>query len=60
MVNGMYVSPERVIRGGFLVAYKGEVMGADEAARRGLVPEGSPGKAQAKRGAARNRGGKAK
>lgn len=36
MVNGMYVSPERVVRGGYLIAFEGEVMGMDEAARRGL------------------------
>lgn len=36
MSNGMYVSPERVVRGGFLIAYKGEPMSVEEAARRGL------------------------
>ena len=49
MVNGMYVSPERVVRGGFLVAFKGEVMGIDEAARRGLVAEAAPEKKPARR-----------
>ena len=39
MTNGMYVSPKRIVRNGFLVAYKGEVMGLDEAARRGLVAD---------------------
>lgn len=37
MANGMYTSPERVVRDGWLVAFAGEVMTMDEAAARGLV-----------------------
>ncbi|MBQ3748774.1 MAG: hypothetical protein IJI68_00900 [Eggerthellaceae bacterium] len=33
----MYTSPERVERGGWLVAFEGEVMTMDEAVKRGLV-----------------------
>ena len=38
----MYTSVERVERGGFLIAYKGEVMSEDEAKRRGLLAEPKP------------------
>lgn len=33
---GAYVSPERVVRNGRLVAYKGEVMTESEAEKRGI------------------------
>lgn len=45
---GAYVSPERVVRNGRLVAYKGEVMTESEAERRGLgaaKPKTKPRKA---------------
>lgn len=42
MTEGMYTSPKRVERDGYLVAFEGEVMGMDEAARRGLFPEEEP------------------
>ena len=42
MTEGMYTSPKRVERDGYLVAFEGEVMGIDEAARRGLIPEEEP------------------
>lgn len=42
MASGMYVSPERVERDGWLVAYAGESMMREEAARRGLIPKGAP------------------
>ena len=42
MTDGMYTCPQRVERDGFLVAFEGEVMGMDEAARRGLVTEPEP------------------
>lgn len=58
MVDGMYVSPKRVVRSGFLVAYEGEVMGMDEAARRGLVKDAA--KKPAPRRRTGSRGGKAK
>jgi hypothetical protein len=38
----MYTSPGRVERDGWLVAYEGEEMSMDEAARRGLITEGEP------------------
>lgn len=61
MVNGMFVSPERVVRNGFLVAYEGEVMGFDEAARRGLAtgtePEPESKGAAARKGRAARKGG---
>lgn len=37
MANGTYTCPERVERGGYLVAFEGEVMTMDEAVKRGLV-----------------------
>lgn len=39
MAEGTYTCPERVERDGYLVAYEGEEMSMDEAARRGLLPE---------------------
>lgn len=36
-VNGTYVNPRRVIRGGVLVAFAGERMSMAEAERRGLL-----------------------
>ena len=41
----MFTSKRRVIRDGFLVAFEGEVMSDEEAAKRGLLdpePEGEP------------------
>lgn len=41
----MYTSKERVIRDGYLIAFEGEVMSDDEAAKRGLLdpePEQKP------------------
>lgn len=38
----MWTCPERVIRNGYLVAYEGEVMGEDEARRRGILPPVEP------------------
>lgn len=35
---GIYVSPERIERGGVLVAFKGEIMTEEEAASRGILP----------------------
>lgn len=54
MAGGMYICHERVERDGYLVAFAGEKMTMDEAARRGLVSDGpaetaGPAKAQAKR-----------
>lgn len=37
MADGIYTSPERVERDGFLVAYEGERMTMVEAERRGLL-----------------------
>ena len=37
MARGTYICPERVERDGYLVAFAGEEMTIDEAARRGLV-----------------------
>ena len=34
----MYVSPRRVVRKGYLVAFEGEPMSDEEAAFRGLLP----------------------
>ena len=42
MGRGMFVSPERVERDGWLIAYKGESMMMEEAARRGLLTEAKP------------------
>lgn len=41
MVSGTYVSPERVERDGYLVAFEGERMTMDEAVSRGLVDNGN-------------------
>lgn len=38
----MYVSKERVIRDGYLIAHEGEEMSEEEAARRGLLAEEKP------------------
>lgn len=39
----MYVSPKRVTRNGYLIAYKGEEMSEDEALSRGLLkPKAKP------------------
>lgn len=38
-MNGMYISPERVVRDGRLVAFEGEAMTMAEAVARGLVSE---------------------
>lgn len=41
----MFTSNKRVIRNGYLVAFEGEVMSDEEAAKRGLLdpePEGNP------------------
>lgn len=37
MAQGMYTAPERVVRDGRLVCFKGEVMTAAEAVSRGLA-----------------------
>lgn len=39
MAEGTYTCTERVERDGYLVAFEGEVMSMDEAARRGLIPD---------------------
>lgn len=39
-MEGTYTSPSRVERDGVLVAFEGEVMTAQEAAERGLLPRG--------------------
>lgn len=52
MAEGTYTCPKRVERDGYLVAFEGEVMTMDEAARRGLVgaePEKPVEKKQEKR-----------
>jgi hypothetical protein len=36
MGAGTYTSPERIERDGYLIAFEGEVMTADEALRRGI------------------------
>ena len=43
---GAYVSPERVVRNGVLVAFEGEEMTTEEAAKRGLLStqKSAPGK----------------
>ena len=41
-MGGMYVSPVRVERDGWLVAYAGESMLMEEAARRGLIRKEAP------------------
>lgn len=41
-MGGMYVSPECVERGGWLIAYAGEQMMMEEAARRGLIQKEAP------------------
>lgn len=38
----MFVSKERVIRDGYLIAYEGEEMSDDEAKARGLIKEEKP------------------
>ena len=38
----MYVSKERVVRDGYLVAYEGEEMTEDEARERGLIGNEKP------------------
>ncbi len=38
----MFVSKERVTRDGYLIAYEGEEMSEEEAARRGLLTEEKP------------------
>lgn len=49
MANGTYTCPERVERGGYLVAFEGEVMTMDEAVKRGLVAPEEPTKKQPKK-----------
>lgn len=39
---GVYVSKERVIRNGYLIAYEGEEMTEDEAMARGLITPEKP------------------
>ena len=39
---GMYTAPERIERDGYLVAFEGEVMSEEEAARRGLLGPAEP------------------
>lgn len=39
-MEGTYTSPARVERDGVLVAFEGEIMTAEEAAERGLLPRG--------------------
>lgn len=48
----MYVSKERVIRDGYLIAYEGEKMSDDEAKARGLIQDEKP---KAKRTASRRK-----
>lgn len=48
----MFVSKERVIRDGYLIAYDGEEMSDDEAKARGLIKEEKP---KAKRSARRKK-----
>lgn len=38
----MFTSKKRVIRNGYLVAFEGEVMSDEEAAKRGLLEEEKP------------------
>lgn len=48
----MYTSKERVIRDGYLIAFEGEVMSDEEAAKRGLLdpePEQKPKAKSARR-----------
>ena len=42
MANGSYIAPERVVRNGKVVCFKGEVMTTAEAERRGLVKVTAP------------------
>ena len=59
--TGMYISPERVERGGFLVAYAGEVMSKEEAVKRGLLAEADKKPARTRKPAQKRAGsGKAK
>ncbi len=48
----MYVSKERVVRGGYLIAHEGEEMTDDEAKARGLIDAPKP-KAKARKTAAK-------
>ena len=48
----MYVSKERVVRGGYLIAHEGEEMTDDEAKARGLIDAPKP-KPKAKKAAAK-------
>lgn len=44
----MYTSKERVIRDGYLIAFEGEVMSDEEAAKRGLLDQEPEQKPKAK------------
>ena len=49
-MSGMYTSPERVVRDGYVIAFEGEVMSEEDALHRGLIkdetaPEAPEGKA---------------
>ena len=44
-----YVSKERVVRDGVLVAFKGEVMTEDEAKKRGIIEEEKPKRAASRK-----------
>lgn len=44
----MYTSKERVIRDGYLIAFEGEVMSDEEAAKRGLLDPEPEQKSKAK------------
>ena len=51
----MYVSPERIERDGWLIAFAGEAMSREEAARRGLLTGGAHEAAKAPARAPRRR-----
>lgn len=38
-MSGMYTSPERVVRDGYVIAFEGEVMSEEDARRRGLIKD---------------------
>ena len=38
-MSGMYTSPERVVRDGYVIAFEGEFMSEEDARRRGLIKD---------------------
>lgn len=58
-MEGMYTSRKRVERDGWLIAFEGEVMSMDEAARRGLL-DGEREEEGPKEGEAKKKGKKVK